>query len=393
MAELVAQTFLTHDELRGLVPEWVDLYRCSRTRNPFAHPAWLVGWARHFVRDGELYVVTVRDVDRRLVGVAPFYKRRIAVGSIQMATQLDLLGARPDEGLIELPQVLTARGNGRAVLRAVMAHLGQNLDLWDWVEVTLTPEQGWFEPLYLPRDPRRGRGFVVQKSTRTTVVMPLETSWASVKAGLRRNVKESLRRGANRLKREGKSWDLSTPTNQTELWMALDTLAALHAQRARLKGKEWHQNYFADERYFRFFVDVAPTLFHAGQLVPYTLRVEGQPVASRLVLYANETVYFSASGMDPGWWHYCPATTLTGEVLQDAIARGARGATLSTGVDEAKLRWSEHIEQYPVFIMVQPRRRSALAFQLFWQARAAVLVHRARRRFQLEHPDSSDSGP
>src|SRR3954452_15731299 len=75
------RTSTTYRELERLAPEWLDLYAESQTRNPFANPGWQRAWRQHFTREDELSVIEVR-LSGRLVGVAPFYRRR-SVGGLQ----------------------------------------------------------------------------------------------------------------------------------------------------------------------------------------------------------------------------------------------------------------------------------------------------------------------
>src|SRR5579859_1882321 len=100
--------------MRALLPEWVRLYYASGTPNPFAHPLWLIAWARHFIRPTQLYLVTVRTHAGALVGVAPFYQRRQRLGPGLVVQRLQLLGAGQHAQLTELPQVLLAPGTARA---------------------------------------------------------------------------------------------------------------------------------------------------------------------------------------------------------------------------------------------------------------------------------------
>ena len=63
--------------------------------------------------------------------------------------QVQLLGSGRHEALTELPQVLAAPGEARSVLRAVLEYWSQMPDAWDWLELPLLEEQGWFEPEWL----------------------------------------------------------------------------------------------------------------------------------------------------------------------------------------------------------------------------------------------------
>lgn len=52
--------------------DWDALETCS----PMRHPWWLLNWWTAFQPHGELYVMTARDPQNRLVGVLPLYRQR-----------------------------------------------------------------------------------------------------------------------------------------------------------------------------------------------------------------------------------------------------------------------------------------------------------------------------
>lgn len=369
------------DSLDALYPEWLRLFQTSATPNPFAHPIWMMAWARHFVSPAALFVVTVRDESGNLVGVAPFYRQLIGLGPGLHAAQLHLLGAGQHTGLTELPQITVLKEQERTMLRAIVGYLWQHTSEWDWIELAMTPEQGWFEPEWLPgAGPSRG-GFVLHKATRPCVVLPLPASWDELRASLKRNVRESIRRGVNSLARDRKCWHVAEAKTRTGLTDGLNTIIALHHARANLRGKVRHSDYVSTESDRAFLHDAARLMFAAGYADVCLLRVEEAAVAGRLMLRGNNATFCSLSGFDPDWWPYNVATTLMAECVRRAIAHGDTSINLSCGPDVAKLRWSEQLRLHQVFVMVGPGRRSRMAFTLFWQARAAHQVRRESTRY------------
>ncbi len=369
-------------ELEALVPAWTALYHASGSSNPFAHPLWMVTWAGHFVPPSDLYTVAMRDGDGRLVGVAPFYQQRVTVGPGLRATQLHLLGAGQHTALTELPQVVILPGQERAVLRALLRYLRAQPVEWDWIELALTPEQGWFEPEWLLQDGSEGSGFVLHKTTRPCVVLPLQSSWDELRAGLKRNVKENLRRGVNRLSHESRGWDIATGETMSDMTRGLGEVVRLHGARASLRGKVRHANYVAHGCDRDFLHDVSRRMHAAGLLRVCLLRVEGTAVAGRLLLHGNGSTFLSLSGFDPAWWSYNVATVLTGACLRQAVERGDLLVNPSSGPDRAKLRWSERLELHQVFVAVNARRSSRAAFALHWQLRAAHQMRRESLRVE-----------
>lgn len=364
-------------QAEALLPEWKELFSSCASANVFACPDWLLLWARHFVRPEDLCIVTVRN-GAELIGVAPFYRRTLSLGRGPSVTFLQLLGAGRRPYLTELPAVLTHPAWNRSVLREIFHHLEASDTPWDWAEVTLSSEQGWFEPEWLPPVDGRQPSVAIHKATRPCVIVPLAASWDETAAGLKRNVRESIRRGANRLARDGHSWRLAVGGQDVPAADALATLVDLHNARARMCSRPRHADLLDDARDVRFLGDVVQRLAGSGHVVPCLLLVDERPVAARLLLRAHDTVYFFVSGIDPDWWAQGVGTTLIVECLKHSIAAGCRTANLSTGVDVSKLRWSERLDLSQDFAVVRGRRRSRAAFSAYRQLRAASLVHRER---------------
>ena len=382
MATYAVVPVSTVAEMAALQPEWACLFYAAATPNPFAHPLWMATWARHFISPAQLYILAVRNAAGVLVGVAPFYRRRYTLGPGTLGTAFQLLGTGQHVDLTELSQVLVQPGLERPVLRTIMRHLGERAEEWDWVELVLPPEQGWFEPEWLPQKGPGAGSFVLHKAARPCVVLPLPRSWEDLRAGMKRNVKESLRHGINSLKREGHTWQLAVPGDAAALTSAINQLVTLHRARARMRGKVRHSDHLAGAADRAFLYDVAHHMFSAGHLTPCLLEVDGVTAAARLVLHANRTTFFSCSGFDPTWWRHNVATTLMAECLRRAIEQRQRMANLSPGPDVAKLRWSERLELHQEFLMVGPRRRSRVVFSLYWQLRAAEWIRRESRRHE-----------
>ena len=362
----------------ALLPEWEELFAACHTATVFAHPQWQLTWARHFIRSEDLVVVAARS-GPDLVGVAPFHRRCVGLGGGPSVTFLQPLGAGRRPCLTELPALLTHPACRRSVLRETFRHLEAIDSTWDWTEVTLAPEQGWFEPEWLPKgDGPRSASVAIHKATRPCVVMALAESWDATMAGLKRNVRESIRRGANRLTRDGHSWRLAVGGKDVPLDYALSALVDLHAARTNLRSRPHHTGLLTGPDDVRFLSEVTQRLAATGHVVPCLLLVDERPVAARLLLRTRDSVYFFVSGSDPDWWEQGVGTTLLVECLKQSIGDGCRTANLSTGVDVSKLRWSERLELSQDFAVVRGRRRSRAAFFAYWQLRAASLVHRER---------------
>jgi CelD/BcsL family acetyltransferase involved in cellulose biosynthesis len=374
----VASTFA---EASALSDEWHELFVASGTPNGFANPRWLLAWAEVYVDDGDLCVLSVR-ADGRLVAVAPFHRVRLnqrPIARPPFVRILRPLGISRSTEITELPEILTLDPAGKKLLPVVIRGLIDLVDSWDWLELTLTPEQGWLDPEWIARFGQPS-GFVeFHKRTRACVVAPLAPDWETYRAGLGRNVRESIRRGENRLRRAGHEWRLIEDFDgPRELEAAVDQLTALHRARAELRRGPCHPSYLESADAREFLSRATSLLSGTNEARPVLLEVDGRVVAARLLLHAGDSTFFSISGFDPDWWDFGVATTLVAGALRGCMARGDATANLSTGPERSKLRWSNELRLYQDFVLVRRRRRSSVAFQTYWTARAATHLHRHR---------------
>jgi CelD/BcsL family acetyltransferase involved in cellulose biosynthesis len=370
--------------MTDILPHWRELYAAAASGNPFASPEWLVPWAEHFVAENDLAMLAVWR-DGKLIGLAPWYFKRDRF----MPRRLQLLGSGRHDVLSELPQVLTAPGEARSVLRAVMGEWSAATGEWDWLELAMLDEQGWFEPEWLS-GPVGEQGLVQHKVTRAAVVLDLPADVTALRQGLKRNLLESTHRARNRLDKAGLPWDVTVHTGEDGVRQALPALARLHGARAHIAGRREHPDVFSVPAQRRFLDDALVRMARAGQARILTLDVAGQPVAAQLIMLAPDASYVGLSGVDANWWRVSPVTLLQFHAAEAAVELGHRWFNLSVGPNVAKLRWSEQIRQHPEFIVCGPRRSSRLRYVGYRMAAAAAGVHREAARHRTRQPRSRE---
>jgi CelD/BcsL family acetyltransferase involved in cellulose biosynthesis len=360
--------------LEALAPEWAELHCSSGSRNPFAAPDWSLLWARHFIAERDIRVFVVRG-DGGLAGVIPMYLHRQLGG---LFTTLRLIGSGHHVRLFELPQPLIAPGFERKALRAVVQCACVRGE-WDWLELTLAPEHGWFEPQWIPPEVQAAGAYLVHKAARPCVVMELPDAQQPLSAVLKRNVRNSVARSRNRLDRAG-SWRVTDSCSPADADATLDALIGLHEGRARLHDKVEHISNFTEAGNRAFLLELARRLVASGAMRPVLLELDGEPVAGLITLRAGDSVYVGLSGVAARAWDLSPVTTLIATELERATAAGARAANLSPGPDVAKLRWSERLSVFNEFVVVASRRRSQLLSNVAFPARAYAVARRERAR-------------
>ena len=374
---LTTTVIRTLPELEALEPEWQSLYEASMVANPFAHPTWQLAWTRRFVPAGALRCVVVRDGDR-LVGVAPFFLDAHRASMPRLGARLRQVGSGPNAAFTELPQVLAAARLERRVLREVVSAIAQPPREWDWADLSLPPEQRWFEQEWLPQTGPAAGCVAVHTGAEACVVAPLAGSWDAFRASLKSSAKEAIRRSTRGLERDGHRWSVAFGARDgSTTRAALDDFAALHSARAAFGERTARADYLqsdADRAFLFALADRTDDL-----VTPCVLYIDDAPAAGVIALRANGVLFFAITGFDPAWWRHSPLTLLQAECLRWGIEQGDTEVNFSLGPTVAKLRWSEQIRQYNRFTIVSPTRRSRLAYAAFTQLRALGQARRIRR--------------
>lgn len=339
------ETVTNLEALASLTEEYERLNRVTGNGLPFALREWHVSWCRQWlncnprVRD-DLAIHVMRDGAGFCVAIIPMLRSMRTLGPLRVCS-FNMLGA--DSTISEIQPALSEPGFEAPVAAAVQHYLAADSG-WDWVNWSgLSPEFAralgqqaeleWLEP---------------QRS----YLIDLPSSWEQLCAGLKRNIRESLRHCYNSLKREGLNFQLAVHTERAEIDAALERFFELHTLRAELGGAFSHPDRFRNESAREFLRDVCGRLAARKITRVFELAIDGEIVASRVGFVVGHTLYMYYSGFKPRWARYSVTTTILAEAIKYAIACGLKSVDLSPGRIISKTRWSprevtyEHAVQF-----------------------------------------------
>jgi CelD/BcsL family acetyltransferase involved in cellulose biosynthesis len=332
-AELSVDVVRSLAGVAELQKDFAHLQSVSGNTLPFALHEWQLHWCRHFLRqearitDQPMFQV-FRNASGTCVAIIPLILTKRRIGGIRVAS-LDLLGADP--GITEIRTPLIQPGYEDRVAETLDRALRNPRD-WDWIHWTGTCDRfstalGRLRALHWEPIPPH-------------YVLDLPPTWDIFRAGLKRNIRESLRHCYNSLKRDGHSFELKIATEPHAVQAALDRLFVLHAVRATMPGSVEHPNRFASAALRNFLSDVCRELAARDVVRVFQLEIAGQIVASRIGFVVGDSLYLYYSGFDPDWAKYSVMTTTMAEAIKYAIAQeGLKTVNLSTGRDISKTRW------------------------------------------------------
>jgi CelD/BcsL family acetyltransferase involved in cellulose biosynthesis len=331
-SELTVQVIRSLSEVAELESDYADLQSVTGNALPFALFDWHLAWCRHFLRqergveDQPMFYV-VRHHARGCVGIVPLILTRRRVGGLHLASAT-LLGADP--AITEIRSSLVRPGCEAAVAEALHGSLSNSRD-WDWIH--------WMGPPDLFSAALGSLRGLHWQPIPPSYVLDLPATWEEFRAGLKRNIRESLRHCYNSLKREGHAFTMTQAESPDEVRQALDRLFVLHASRSDMPGTTQHPNRFAGAGLRQFLQEVCGELAARDIVRVFQLTIGGQVVASRIGFEICDSLYLYYSGFDPAWSQYSVMTTTVAEAIKYAIGRGLKTVNLSPGNDVSKTRW------------------------------------------------------
>ena len=359
---MIVQRIESAEELSTLALDWNRLVARSGYALPFSTFAWSAAWWRHFAEDRDavrdrLSVRAVRDPRGELVAVAPFMiTERPASGPVR-ARCLRFVGADPN--ITEIPGPVCLPGLQDRAYRALLDDLRATAEEWDWVVWSGLRRDDLATEIICSYRPT--------KWVRETpaYILNLPPTWDEFRCGLPRNIKESLRKCYNSLKRDGHVFTFSVIERAEDLPAVIDRFARLHEARADLSGTVPHPNVFPDSRARNFLLEVCQAFAERGATRVFVLRIRDEIVAVRIGFVVGDTLYLYYSGYDPEWAKYSVMTTVIAESIKYAIAAGIRSVNLSTGKDGSKTRWRPTEVCYHDAVQISPSLSSHAAYAVY----------------------------
>jgi len=342
------------DALVELEPEWSALESTLTPYLPFRSPRWNRLWWTHFRRnDGrirdEFVVRAVRDERHRLIAVAPLMRTKVTAGGMTVARYLQFFGLDPfvteRRGLVCRPE---DQARVVAALRSDFARVAGSYDWIQWSGLE-TAERSDREPELRDR------------SELSDFFLPLPSTWDAFRTALPRNIKESLRKCYNSLKRDGHEFTFRVRSEEQEVQPAIERFLVLHARRAELR----HSNVFASPSARAFIRKLAIEAARAGCVRVFQLQIAGHVVATRVGFTSADELYLYYSGYDLDWSRYSVMTTVTAEAIKWAIAQGLHIVNLSLGRDVSKTRWAPREMAFTAGVELAPSWRAPLAFHAY----------------------------
>jgi CelD/BcsL family acetyltransferase involved in cellulose biosynthesis len=312
--------------LAGLADSWNALAGDV----PFRRWEWLEAWWRHYRRKGmELFVLSVRDDDGELVGLAPWYLSR-SNGAGRVVRFLGSGQVCSDELTI-----FSAPGCGDVVAQHIARWLSSDsAGLWDAIVLDgVRADDEWLNSL---AGAMASRGHAVHRRERVGAWrLELPDDWATYTMRL----SKSRRRGVRTIEKHYFDPGLvacKSVEREDQLEHGLAILRELHQRRRVSLGDP---GCFASPCFDGFLTETARRFHELGQLRLHWVELDGRPVAAQFDIVSGDTCYLYQSGIDPDAIQDKPGWLIQIAALRWAIDQRLRAVDFLRGDEPYKSWW------------------------------------------------------
>ncbi len=378
---------LSHDpaELATLADEWRALLNESRVKSLFLSPEWTQLVWGHFGTPSNLWLLTARDGDGRLVGLAPMmiHKYRPFAG-IQWRQLGFVAQALPTSHLdfIALP------GAEADVVQGFFNLIHAEKHRWDTLNIANLPTNS---PAWAVLEAQPGVVWEDAHSEEMACITFPE-NWDDFYTTAISSRRRKQQRKYHNLLDEAypNRWSWEVVTDPAQLNTVMDDLIRLHQAKWKALGEE---GAFGNPKGEAFHRKAAAALLEKGMLRLHRLIIDGKTVVANYGFRYGNRQFDFASGWDVAYADYSPGEILNGLMLRQAHDEGVREYDLMSGAQEYKLRWGAEIApsrtaQWVASPRAQRERALILQAKNVWrQVKTALPSDFRRRLVRLVRPN------
>lgn len=315
---------------RQLESEWNALLQDSAADAIFLTWEWLDTWLKVYGDGGEWVILTARNQEGRLLGVAPMMQDRGSGTVGRWLRRLLLMGQKADTASEYLDWILRTGFESMVVESFCAFIFSDQISSWDILEFTAMRADAPSIPLIKSEFEKRG---IVVRVNHTAVspYMSLPETWEAFLAGQR----AKFRQRWNKFHREN-----CVIVKVAGKDMTVSEGMALIRQLNESRWGALRQSFLTD-RYRRFHDRVAARLHERGHLMMLFFEVDGQIVAGRYDFAYGKKGWSFQSGWRPEWERISIGKLMLTQVMRACIERGLVEYDFLGGEASYKEGWSD----------------------------------------------------
>lgn len=301
-----------------LKKEWQHLQE-SEDVFPQMYYQWIATWWNRYNSGKKLYIITIKDAEQNIVGIAPF--------CIIKQFGVRILQSIP----IHFGDFYEFIGLDSEVIELIIAHT-KSFKKWNVVEVFNNNNESNSFPIFLEQRFESKR--IVEILTPKFESLTFDEFLKTISKNSRNQYKRKLRR----LEKEG---DVNLVIVDT--WDSyMDNFEATKD----IYNKRWERDYrpLLSEDYYRMRNEALKPLFEKQIAIMYLLQLEDDIIAFRLGFLKDKTFYDWKVSHDPKYNYYSPGFLTVGLIIKHLISTNNKAYNFMTGNYQYKRSWTNNDE-------------------------------------------------
>ncbi len=323
----------TLEQLCALEQEWAQLLDEVPGAPIFLTWDWVKTWWLFFGEGRELWLLTARDEQGRLLGIGPWMREEYRKAGLKLG-MLAFIGTGPVCPV--LLNIIARAADKEEVYRAFLSFLSDQPGQWDVLRISSVALGSPDHKLLKAAGARLRVG-----GEANCLYVPLPHSWEaflkSASVDHRYNLRSSLRK-------------LEAAYPGLVEFACVTDMQTLHAAMARLEGliqERCHARKLPtawDDPVFREFQRaIALVALQRGWLQLFTLTVKGQLVGVLCSFQFGQRVHGYSVGFDRAWRKYGPGHLMLGHGVRRAIESSALEMEMGRAGSAYKFDWTHHV--------------------------------------------------
>ncbi|HMO16036.1 MAG TPA: GNAT family N-acetyltransferase [Pirellulaceae bacterium] len=300
--------------------------------NPMLSWEWLYSWWEAFQSGKELLLVRVQDQTGQLVALVPWYKT-VNLGGVRVIRTLG-----DGKACSDYVSIICMRENQAEVERQLATALLTNrgfqrqIGRWDWIEFEGHSEDCYAEFFAACRAHRLE---LYTREIERAWVVNLGSSISSYESSLNSSFRRKLRRAQSLLR--GPRVRFVLIESQEEFAQAWTTFCELHQKRRKSLNQP---GCFTDSKFEAFLRNSTQRLLVSRQAMLTQIWVDGNPIASDLLLRARSGFQKYQTGVDPQFMSWEPGHLITAAEISYSISEGLAEFDFLRGDEPYKRSWA-----------------------------------------------------
>lgn len=324
-------------EIRRLKPEWDDLLKRTSNTSIFMTWEWLATWWEVYGKGHELWWLTVKDENKKLIASAPLYLRKHQNGLFLPHRELRFIGTGAPVAPEHL-DLLTDPQNSEEAIQLIGQYLADHSSDWDVLCLSdiSSPNSAAFQ---LDRClSEKGATFVMDQQMPSAPYISLPVSWEEYFKSLGSRMRAHIPRLRRKVERELGATFSVWPSGNGNLHFAFSEFERLFSARKMSVGIG---NKFEEmSGYRQFHHRLIERFSERGWLYLGFLKSPTKMLAAEYNFKYSNILYSYQFGFDPDYAKKNVFKVLRSYVIEDAIRQGMTEFDLLRGEESYKKDWN-----------------------------------------------------